>query len=126
MTSYTNDIGYASKTVPFSLLTDEQKRLRMLGMPTSGPAQVITGDPMMPHTEPYITGVYYPSPEELEKYRKRGVVSPVDKVVKISNGNGEVIKAAVDSNGEVVAADKEANPLVPLAIAAGLFFLLGG
>ena len=118
MTTYSNDIQYASKTVPFSLLTDAEKRLRMLGMPTSGPAQVQT--PQM------ITGVYYPSPEELQKYKMRGVTEPIDKVVKISNDNGEVIKAAIDVNGDVVDAEKETNPIVPLAIAAGLFFLLGG
>ena len=116
MTTYSNDIGYG-KTVPFSMLTDAEKRLRMLGTPTSGPAQVLP---------PMRTNVYYPTEIELEKYRQRGVVEPIEKIVEITNGNGEVIKAAVNGNGEVVDAETKQNPMVPLAIAAGLFFLLGG
>ena len=127
MTTYSNDIKYQSKTVPFSMLTDAEKRLRMMGMPTSGPAQTFPRDPSLPHTEPYVTGVYYPTPEELEKYRQRGVVTPIEKVVKISNGNGDVIKAAVDVNGDVVDAEKEQPNIAGLAIAAAILFaVLGG
>jgi hypothetical protein len=109
-----SQFSYASKTVPFSLLTEEQKRLRILGFP--GETQPVA---------PMITGVYYPSPEELEKYRQRGVI--VDKVVELTNGNGEVIKAAVDENGEVVDAEKKQPNIAGLAIAAAILFaVLGG
>ena len=106
-----------TKTVPCSLLSDADKKLRMLGMPTSGPAQVLP---------PMRTNVYYPTEIELEKYRKRGVVEPIAKVVEISNGNGEVIKAAVDTNGEVVDVEKVQN-FAGVAIAAAILFaVLGG
>ena len=116
MTTYSNDIGYG-KTVPFSMLTDAEKRLRMLGMPTSGPAQVLP---------PMRTNVYYPTEAELITYRKRGIMVPITKIVEITNGNGETIKAAVDENGEVVDAEKKPN-MAGLAIAAAvLFAVLGG
>ena len=118
MTTYSNDIGYGiGKTVPFSMLTDAEKRLRMLGMPTSGPAQVLP---------PMRTNVYYPTEAELIKYRQRGIVEPIAKVVEILNDNGEVIKAAVDTNGEVVDVEKVQN-FAGVAIAAAILFaVLGG
>ena len=101
--------------LPFEKLTAEQKRLRILGMPTK------------PATGPQvITDVYRLSAYELAELKRRGVVGPVKKIVEVTDSNGTV-KVAIDPDGGIVDAEKKGlSPLQMGMIAVGAFLLFGG
>ena len=94
------------KPLLFGALTDAEKRFRMLGTPIVR------------------TNVYEPSPYELLEMKKRGVID-VAQIVEVNNGNGDVVKVAVNGDGEIVDAKAEQN-LVPLAVAAAIAFAIFG
>jgi len=103
------------RTYPFEQLTAQQKRLRLLGMPTK------------PATGPQvITDVYKLTREQMQRLKERGVVGPVKKIVEVTDSNGTV-KVAIDPDGGIVDAEKKGlTPLQMGMIAVGAFLLFGG
>lgn len=106
---YTGFGSSYTKPKPFSMLTDAEKRLRILGTP------IMT------------TGVYHPTPADLERMRQKGIVRPIQKIVEKKMSNGDTVKVAVDPNGKVVDVEKKMPDWAPLAITAAIAFaVLGG
>ena len=105
-----------TKPMPFYMLSDAERRSRMLGTPL----QAAT-------TPQVVTNVYQPTAADLWRMRANGVVSPVEKIVELTDSNGTV-KVALDENGKTV--DAEKKPALTGAqmamLAVGAFLLFGG